>query len=49
MNTDTFKRRLDKWVKPVLDEPRIDNKAICVTAKNNSIAKHVIYWLCTTC
>lgn len=35
--TKTYKRNLDKWLKTVPDETRIDNYAVCVAVERNSI------------
>lgn len=36
-----------KWLKAILDEPRIDNCAKCLTAKNNWTVKQVVYAVST--
>lgn len=29
-STETLKRRLNKWHKTILDEPKVNNSAVCV-------------------
>lgn len=41
--TETFRRKLDKQLKAVLDEHTIHNFAMCVAAENNIIVKQVRY------
>lgn len=35
ISVETFKRKLDKWLKILSDEPRIDSYRICAAEKNN--------------
>lgn len=35
----TVWEKLDKWLRPVLDERKIDRYAICVAAESNSIVE----------
>lgn len=39
VNAETFKRILNRWLETVLDEPKIDDQALCVAAEGNSVVK----------
>ena len=39
VKTDTFKKHLDKWLRGVLDMPKIDNYGVMVGVETNSITK----------
>ena len=37
VKTDTFKKKLDKWLMGIPDAPKIENYRVSVNAKTNSI------------
>ena len=39
VKTDTFKKHLDRWLRDILDTPKIDNYGASVSAETNSITK----------
>ena len=43
VNTETFKKRLDDWLRTVPDQPRIDDYGASVAAETNSIEHQVRY------
>lgn len=47
MSIETFKRRLDRWLKSVLDEPKIENYAMYLAAENNIIVNQAGYKVST--
>lgn len=47
VKNDTLKR-LDKWLKSVPDEPKVNNHALCMAAENNNIIKQAVYEVSNT-
>lgn len=48
VSMETLKRRLDKWPRAVLDEPRINNYVMYLAAENNNIVlwiKQDVWWV----